>query len=115
MFIRRYYYDNTSGETVLSYWMEGSIFLPTIESDYENHEELSNRSTDNTGLFEWTEKDEEIEQNFVDSYDRVSVDVTKDPHELVFDFSPLPEPPIEEDELEIAKQALTELGVDVNA
>ena len=115
MFLRRHYYDNTTGETVYSYSIEGAIKSVRVEYEFETVLELAGRTPEDTGLLEWTEKNAEIEQNFVDSYGRVTVDVAQEPPALIFDFSPLPEPPAEESELEIAKEALTELGVDVNA
>lgn len=114
MFIRRYYYDKTSGNTVLSYSMDGDIRIQTVQQDYEFYTALSGRNTENTGLFEWLEKDPVIEQNFRDSYGRITVDVSQSPHTLVFDTTPITIVPAE-DELETAKEALTELGVDVNA
>lgn len=86
MFIRRHYYDLTTGATLRSYMMEGDIApLPP-----EEEAEICNLT--NYGLFEWTEHDPEIEQSLKDSYGRVTVDVSKEPHEMVFDFSPLPGP-----------------------
>jgi len=84
MFLRRHFYDLTTGETLFAYTMEGDGEPPTVETDVQ-----ANNLT-NYGLFEWTEPDPEIEQNFEDSYGRVTVDVSTG--ELVFDFSPLPEP-----------------------
>ena len=85
-FIRRYYYDLLTGETLISYMTQGEIEPNTIEQDVELY------GLTNYGYFEWTEPDEQIEANFANSYGRVTVDVSKEPHELVFDFTPLPEP-----------------------
>lgn len=85
MFVRRLFYDLSTGIGLFSYTMEGCS-PPSVETDVR-----ANNLT-NYGLFEWTEPDPEIEQSFTDSYGRVTVDVSKEPPVLVFDFSPLPEP-----------------------
>lgn len=85
MFIRRHFYDLSTGETLHSYMMQGYIKPVAIEQDAENY------NLENYGVFEWTEPDEQIEKNFLEAYD-VIVDVSKTPHELVFDFTPPPEP-----------------------
>lgn len=70
--------------------MQGDITPLTIEEEVELYK------LTNYGYFEWIEPDEQVEANFVNSYGRVTVNVSKEPHELVFDFTPLPEPePIE--------------------
>lgn len=86
MFIRRHFYDLNTGETLQSYMMQGHIKPKTVEEDAKNN------NLENYSVFEWTEPNEQIENNFMTSYD-VTVDVTKTPHELVFDFTPpVPEP-----------------------
>jgi len=85
-FIRRHFYDLTTGETLQSYSMEGDISPGTVEQDAEVY------GLSNYGYFEWLEKDEEVEANFANSYGRVTVDVAAEPPVLVFDLSPLPEP-----------------------
>lgn len=84
LFLRRFFYDLTTGEELLSYTMQSNVTPPAIEVD------VANNNLTNYGLFEWTTPDPEIEQSFQDSYGRVTVDVSTG--ELVFDFSPLPEP-----------------------
>lgn len=81
MFIRRFFYDLTTGDVLLSYMMQGDIAPGTPEQDAEFYE------LENWGVFEWTKPDEEIEKNFLGAY-KVTVDITKNPHELIFDFNP---------------------------
>lgn len=101
MFIRRLYY-NDAGEALHSYMMQGDI-KPRTAEDEAAHLGLENRK-----VMEWSNPDPEVEQNFVDSYGRVSIDIESG--ELVFDFSPLP---VEETEAEDMKNALNILGVEV--
>lgn len=84
-FIRRHFYDLTTGHILSSYMMQGDIEPPTAEQEAE----ICGLS--NWGLFEWTESNEEVEKNFMEAAN-ITVDVSKEPHELVFDFTPLPEP-----------------------
>ncbi len=86
MFVRRLYYSNETGETLHSYMMAGNI---TVLSADEVAEGLG---LTNYAYMEWLEPDQEIEDNFARSYGRVSVDVSQDPHALVFDLSEPPEP-----------------------
>lgn len=83
MFVRRLYYD-TTGAMLHSYMMAGSItVLPADEV-------AAGLGLTNYACMEWLEPDPAIEDSFARSYGRVSVDVSQDPHELVFDYS---EPP----------------------
>lgn len=102
MFIRRLYYNHTTGEMLHSYMMEGDI-KPISAWD-----EAARLGLENWAVMEWREPDPEVEQNFIDSYGRVSVDMESG--ELVFDFSPLPVVETEEDDM---KNALSILGVEV--
>lgn len=92
MFIRRLYYDNETGEVLHSYMMQGAI-KPLSAAD-----ESARLCLENWLVMEWREPNPEIEQDFIDSFGRVSVDISGDAPVLVFDFSPLPEP--EKTELE---------------
>lgn len=87
MFIRRLYYNLTDGHTLYSYMMSGAIVILPAE---EVAEELG---LTNYAYMEWTELDQAIEDSFARSYGRVSVDVSQDPHELVFDYSEPPDAP----------------------
>lgn len=85
MFIRRLFYDLSTGEALQSYMMQGDIAPVVVE------EEAARCELENWGVFEWMEPDEQIEKNFSEAYG-VTVDVAKEPHELVFDFTPPPVP-----------------------
>ena len=101
MFIRRLYY-NPQGEVLHSYMMEGALKHRTAE------DEAAHLGLEGWNVMEWGEPDPAIEQNFINSYGRVSVDMESG--ELVFDFSPLP---VVETEAEDMKNALSILGVEV--
>lgn len=84
MFVRRLYYDFATGVMLHSYMMSGAIqVLPADEV-------AAGLGLANYAYTEWTEPDQAIEDSFARSYGRVSVDVTQEPHALVFDYS---EPP----------------------
>lgn len=87
MFIRRLYYGTQTGETLHSYMMSGAIqVLPADEV-------AAGLGLTDYGCMEWTEPDQAIEDSFARSYGRVSVDVSQDPHDLIFDFSEPPDVP----------------------
>ena len=60
MYIRRFYYDLASGQTVLSYMRQGDVLAGSAAEDFRTCPELSG----DTGLFEWTESVPEIESQF---------------------------------------------------
>lgn len=100
-FIRRLYYDITSGNVLNGYRMQGDLAPLTVTAEAEI------LGLTNYGYFEWTEPDAEIEQAFTDSYGRVTVDITQTPPQLVFDYSSLPEPePTEAEDMQAALEAL---------
>lgn len=101
MFIRRLYY-NSAGEVLHSYMMSGDI-KPISAWD-----EAVRLGLEDWNAMEWNNPDPVVEQNFIDAYGRVSVDVESG--ELVFDFSPLPVVETEEDDM---RNALSILGVEV--
>ena len=85
MFVRRLYYD-TTGAMLHSYMMAGSItVLPADEV-------AAGLGLTNYACMAWLEPDQAIEDSFARSYGRVSVNVTQEPHELVFDMSEPAEP-----------------------
>ena len=85
MFVRRLYYD-TTGAMLHSYMMAGSItVLPADEV-------AAGLGLTNYACMEWLEPDQAIEDSFARSYGRESVNVTQEPHELVFDMSEPAEP-----------------------
>lgn len=64
MFVRRYYYDLASGETVLSYMRQGDVIAGSINGDYLSQPLLAGRSSADTGCMEWLDPDPETEANF---------------------------------------------------
>ena len=102
MFIRRLYY-NSQGEILHSYMMQGNIKDPVSAAD-----EAARLGLEDWNAMEWNSPDPVVEQNFIDSYGRVSVDM--ETGELVFDFSPLP---VVETEADDMRNALSILGVEV--
>lgn len=103
MFIRRLYY-NSQGEVLHSYMMSGDL------KPISTWDEAARLGLEGWNVKEWYEPDPEVEQNFIDSHGRVSVDMESG--ELVFDFSPLP---VEETEADDMKNALSILGVEVES
>ena len=85
MFIRRLYFNNETGEVLHSYMMQGDI--NPIPADVE----AARLGLEDWYYMEWNAPDPEIEQNFINSYGRVSVKINGDIHELIFDFSPHPQ------------------------
>lgn len=100
MFLRRLYY-NDAGEILHSYMMQGSLRPLTAGA------EAARLGLENWAVMEWTTPAAEIEQNFIDSYGRVSVDLSGEEPVLCFDFSPFP---VEESPEEDMLAALTLLG-----
>ena len=104
MFVRRIYFNPETGEILHSYMMSGDIKPLTAA------QEAARLGLENWAVMEWREPDPEIEQNFVDSYGRVSVDVSGESPVLVFDFTPLPEPePNEYEQYYAAMSAVLEV------
>ena len=106
MFVRRLYYD-TTGAMLHSYMMAGSItVLPADEV-------AAGLGLTNYACMEWLEPDQAIEDSFARSYGRVSVNVTQEPHELVFDMSEPAEPYNEYTDMQAALGVLgvTPVGV----
>ena len=113
MFIRKHYYDLTSGKTIWSYMMKGNFIVRSIDDELNTIPELRNRTLEDTGVMEWLEPIEEIESKMNGNY-IVSVDVSVEPHALIFTERPKPEP-IPEDEQSVTTEdcleAFEELGV----
>ena len=86
MFVRRYYYDLSTGETVFSYMRQGAVLQGSVENDFAVYGQLLERSLDNTGFFEWLEPNEAIETQFA-LHDAARVENG----ELVFFDLPKPE------------------------
>ena len=86
MFIRRVFYDFNTGEVLKSYMMQGN-FKPRTAA-----QEAAALGLENWAVLAWHEPDREIEQSFIDSYGRISVDVSGETAKIIFDFTPLPAP-----------------------
>lgn len=86
MFIRRLYYGTQTGETLYSYVMSGDIVILSAD------DVAAGLGLTDYGHMEWLEPDPAIEDSFARSYGRVNVDVTQEPHALVFDMSEPAEP-----------------------
>lgn len=107
MFIRKLYYDLTTGAVLSSHMRQGSVRMTTFAEDINVLPELAGRTEADTGCMVWTEADAEIEAAFA-AATSVTVDVTQTPHTLVFDYTPLPAEPDPVAEMETA---LNEMGV----
>ena len=95
-FLRRLYYDKTTGDILSHRMAQGAITVPTVAEDYTQQPGLVGRSPEDTGLFEWLTPDTVVEDNFAraTSY---TVDVTTAPPVILFDFTP---PETDEEEAE---------------
>lgn len=110
MFIRRIFYDLSTGEIPCCYSMDGEIAPFALEKDAEI------RGLSGCACMEWTEPDPEIEAAFspvdADGNPRivnVSVDVSGEAPRLVFSYEAVPEP--QPNETEDMAAALALLGV----
>ena len=81
MFIRKLYYDLSTGEAVDSYMMQGSVYLTTEVEDYATNPKLRNRTPADTGVLIWTDINEERESKFTAA---ASVAVDLATGELIF-------------------------------
>lgn len=111
MFLRRLYYDLTSGSVIDFYTATGIDSIWSVDDDFKYHAQLANRSSLDTGILEWIEPDEEIESKISGDYD-VSVDLSEEEHKLIFTerSEPLPEGDQEATAADF-EAALAELGV----
>lgn len=100
MFIRRLYYDSETGEILRSYMMRGDI------KPLSAAQEAARLGLENWAVMEWRAPDPEVEQNFADSYERVSVDISGEEPALCFDFSELPKTETREEDMLAALNAL---------
>ncbi len=110
MFVRKLYYDLTTGEVLESHMRQGSVMMTTFEEDTAVLPTLNGRTEADTGCMVWTEPNAEIEMAFMMATN-VSVDVTKTPHEVVFDYTPIEEP--ETPDPAVMEEALTKMGVEL--
>ena len=107
MFIRKLYYDKTTGEVLSSHMRQGNVKMTTFAEDINVLAELAGRTEADTGSMVWGEPDAALEEAFFKATG-VSVDVSAEPHQIIFDFTPLP---VEPDPVEVMETALNELGV----
>lgn len=107
MFIRRIYYLNADGTVLYIYSMQGDFEY--TDSETEKSLFFPDMNPDEIGCLEWTEKDEELEAKFMGHI--ISVDVTTEPHEVVFTEPPEPEPEPEYATFDDYERAFEELGV----
>lgn len=108
MFIRKLYYDLSTGEVLDSHMRQGGVRMTTFEHDVSAIPELEGRTESDTGCIVWTEPNAEIEANF-EAATGISVDVTQDPPVIVWDYTPI-ETNTEPDAATM-EAALNELGV----
>ena len=88
MFVRKLYYDITTGKMLESYVRHGNVRMTTFEQDVSALPSLAGRTEADTGCMVWTEPDAEIETAF-SAATGVSVDVTHTPHKIVYDYTPI--------------------------
>lgn len=108
MFVRKLYYDLSTGAVIESHMRNGSVRMTTFEDDCKVLASLAGRTEADTGCMVWTEPDAEIESGF-DGATGVRVDITQDPHAIVWDYTPIEEP--EEPDAATMEAALNVLGV----
>ena len=86
-FIRRVYYDVTTGAVLLAYMMQGDIRIPSDEEDLSRYHELQSCfSAQTMGKLEWTEPDAVIEQAFIDAVS-FAVQVDGEEPTMVFNYA----------------------------
>lgn len=100
MFVRKLYYDNSSGAVLRNMAMEGDVLVTPLEDDLERLPQLSpyRDNPGNLGLFLWTEPDPEAEENMAKAT-KVWVDVSETPHVIMYDFTPLDSGTLTSDEV----------------
>ena len=87
-YLYRIYYDKTTGEVLHCRWVKGDIIIPTVETDFLTKPELHERTSENTGLFEWYTEQPELEaMMFVKM---PVVDISVDPPKLNWTDWPIP-------------------------
>lgn len=96
MFIRKLYYDLSTGAVVRSSMMQGHVKMTTTEHDMSVLPELAPyaNAPETLGCMLWTQPDPDVE-DCMSRATGLSVDVTQTPHVIVYDYTPLPELPPE--------------------
>lgn len=102
MFVRKLYYDITTGAVLESHVRQGKVRMTSFEEDAAALPSLAGRSENDTGCMVWTEPDAEIESGFA-AATGVSVEVTQTPHKIVFDYTPIEEESGESDNVDFAQ------------
>lgn len=101
-YIRRIYYDLSTGEIAFFYTQFGeAINIMPLSHDFAVYPQLADRSEADTGCLEWLERDEALEAKLTSGEYVVTVDVTQTPHALIFT-----EPPVDPDPTLTADEAL---------
>ena len=100
MFFMRIYYDKASGEVISSRWAKGSVILPPYAQDFAERPELTGRTEENTGLFEWLDEEAAPLEEF--GVKKPVVDISQDPPILTWVEWPEPDPTEVTDEDEIS-------------
>ena len=83
MFVRKLYYDPDTGDVLESHMRQGDVCMTTFAEDEAVLPTLSGRTEEGVGCMVWTEPDEAVEAAFA-ACAGVSVDVTQQPHALVW-------------------------------
>lgn len=115
MFSRKLYYDNDTGRVAIYSMMEGDIVLTTREQDIETIAELQPYKDNPSalGVMVWTVPDHETEVAFSEATG-VRVDVTVMPHQIRYDYTPLPEPTTNGDARAAIDALMTEMEAMLN-
>ena len=93
MFVRKLYYDATTGAVVRSSMMQGHVRLTSLDEDMAALPELAPYAgaPGALGVMVWTEPDLEVE-DCMSRATSVRVDVSQTPHQIEYDYTPLPQP-----------------------
>ena len=87
MFIRKLYYDLNTGAALECRMRQGAVRETTFAQDCAALPALAGRSEADTGCMVWTEPDAAVEAAFA-ACSGVSVDVTQQPHAVVWEHAP---------------------------
>lgn len=91
--IIRIYYALATGEIIFFYTQSGeAIAVMPLAHDFAVYPQLAGRSEADTGCLEWHERDEALETKLTGGAYIARVDVTQEPHTLIFT-----EPPVDPD------------------
>lgn len=111
-FIRWVFYNKVTGEVLYSGTQEGDFNEVPLE------EAAKAFGVEGSACISWSEKDPKIESKFSNVDEdgnlrnvELSVDVSKNPPEIIFTYSPVKPPEEKPDEQDDMMEALTILGV----